>query len=218
MIKHILTDIEGTTTSIDFVHNTLFSISYDRMDSFIYNNFNQPLIATEIENLSKEIQGSMVSAGTISSLLKQWIKADKKETNLKNIQGKIWKEAFETKSIQGHIYKDVPELFKIWQTKGILISIFSSGSIEAQKLLYKYSSEGDLSNYIYKYFDTSIGAKRQKESYAKIAIELNCNHNEILFLSDIEEELNAATHEGLKTFLIDRDNTKKKSISIPDSY
>src|SRR5690606_47121 len=122
-----------------------------------------------------------------SATLKEWITNDKKDPLLKKIQGEIWQTGYENGELKGHIYPDVPEAFKRWLAKGLKLGIYSSGSILAQKLLFKYSVFGDLDQYISANFDTSVGPKREVQSYHNIAKELGLAAKEILFLSDIEE-------------------------------
>ena len=214
-INHILTDIEGTTTSISFVHDILFPLSYHRMEDFISKNFSTHSLKNEISNLTNFIQKenniTNINFLTISTLLKKWIKEDKKDTNLKSIQGKIWKEAFENGSVKGHLYEDIPNIFKLWHNNKKKISIFSSGSIEAQHLLFKYSIFGDMTHYIDQYFDTTIGMKKEEIAYINIANQLKTDPNTILFLSDIEEELDAAKKANFETILLIREDNKNKN-------
>lgn len=183
-MKFILMDVEGTTTSIRFVHDTLFPYSYKKMDDYLSKH-------PELEHSSETF--------------KSWIKADKKEPALKSVQGKIWQEGYENGELKGHIYPDVPKAFKRWLAQGLKLGIYSSGSVLAQKLLFKYSDFGDLDQYISANFDTSIGHKREVQSYANIAQKLQLAPAEILFLSDISEELEAAQKAGFQVKQLVRD-------------
>ncbi len=178
-VEFILMDIEGTTTSIDFVHETLFPYSYDRLDSFLTSH---PELKTSVD----------------AKTLKSWIKEDKKDSELKKIQGLIWQMGYENGEIKGHLYEEVADCFKNWKHLGLELGIYSSGSTLAQKLLFKYSVSGDLTSFLSSHFDTRVGAKREVNSYLQIAKELNRPSSSILFLSDIKEELEAAAKAGFQ--------------------
>jgi len=217
MIRAVLCDIEGTTTSIAFAHEVLFPVSYEKMESFIKTHWNDPAISNELNVLRAQINKESVTADDVIALLRSWIRFDKKETNLKSIQGKIWKESFETGGIRGHVYPDVPVCFRKWKAEGLKIAIFSSGSVEAQQLIFRYSETGDLSSYIDAYFDTTTGPKREATSYRAIAEKLHTTADQILFLSDVEAELDAAREAGMKTTLLVREgNLVESSHSIAE--
>jgi enolase-phosphatase E1 len=196
-IQVVLCDIEGTTSSLSFVQDVLFPLSYDRMEGFINQNWSSDLIRQEIQQIKSKTGNA--DPDEVIKTLRSWIKEDRKESPLKSIQGKIWKDAFESGKIQGHVYQDVPRNFRKWGNSGIRICIFSSGSIEAQKLLFRYSEAGDLSQFISAYFDTTTGPKKESSSYKTIATELSLPAADILFLSDIQSELDAARTAGMQT-------------------
>jgi enolase-phosphatase E1 len=137
----------------------------------------------------------------------RWSNEDKKITPLKDLQGILWKEAYESGLIQGHVYEDVAPALKTWTASGIKLGVFSSGSIAAQKLIFGYSESGDLTPYFSAYFDTISGGKREVETYIKISNELKIPPNDILFLSDIVEELEAAQQAGFQTTQLVRPGT-----------
>ncbi len=204
MIRAIVCDIEGTTTSLSFVHQVLFPISHRKMDQFVRDNWQSGLVQEFNQATPEET----------SALLRSWIEADRKDTNLKSIQGSIWKQSFVSGEIRGHVYPDVLVCFQKWKNSGIRISIFSSGSIEAQKLIFRYSEAGDLSPFIDRYFDTTTGSKRDSASYAKIAVQLNLAAPEILFLSDVSEELDAARTAGMRTIQVLREGAVQSPLSF----
>lgn len=210
MIKAILLDIEGTTTPIDFVHKTLFPFAKAKIAEFVDMHFDE--IETEIEQLEAEyhkdfqnqIYGRNFRANdseSIANYLKFLIDVDRKSTPLKSLQGRIWQSGYESGELQSVMFPDVPHAFRHWQAEGKTIAIFSSGSVLAQKLIFKYSNAGDLSGFIAHYFDTNIGAKREAEAYHKIAGELRRKSEEILFVSDVAQELDAARAAGFQTVL-----------------
>ena len=209
-MKAILLDIEGTTTPIDFIHQTLFPFAKDKIGEYVQENLKQ--IKDEIEQLkteykkdfSNQIYGRKFdenSAESITEYLKFLIEVDRKSTPLKSLQGKVWQAGYESGELKSIMFEDVPRAFEHWYKKGKTIAIYSSGSVLAQKLIFKYSNFGDLTRYISAYFDTHIGHKRKKQSYAKIAEKLQNRKREILFISDILEELNAAHQAGLDAIL-----------------
>jgi enolase-phosphatase E1 len=134
---------------------------------------------------------------------------DRKTTPLKTLQGKIWEEGFRSGELKGHVYEDVPRAFKRWKKNGKRIGIFSSGSVLAQKLLFGYSSAGDLTVCIDDYFDTTRGPKREAASYEAIARALRIPPEETLFVSDVAEELDAARSAGMRTALMLRPGTAR---------
>jgi enolase-phosphatase E1 len=206
MIRAVLCDIEGTTTSLSFVHDVLFPLSSEKMHSFIDDNWTSPDFQPILDQLKTQIPDGDPSASAIAGLLQTWIDADKKEGTLKQIQGRIWKDAFESGKIRAHIYPDVPEKWTEWKGQGLKIYIFSSGSVEAQQLLFRYSEAGDLTRYIDGYFDTTTGPKKESASYIKIANMVKIDPTEILFLSDVLAELDAAREAGMKTVQLVRDS------------
>ena len=218
-VHSILTDIEGTTTSIAFVHEVLFPLAARELPGFISENWNGTLVKNEIEALKrfiseeKHIQISEVTVTDVVGRLTEYIRIDKKDTTLKSIQGKIWKTAYESGKVKGHVYDDVLPAFKRWKEQGLSINIYSSGSVEAQKLIYGYSTSGDLTVFIDQYFDTRIGSKKEQASYDKIAKALQCAPEQVLFLSDIVSELDAASNAGMQTIQLIRHETSEEVTS-----
>jgi enolase-phosphatase E1 len=208
----ILCDIEGTTTSLSFVHDVLFPISFEEMGKFVQNNWKSP----EIQALRSQISPFM--AENVTAALRKWIESDQKVTELKAIQGQIWVQAYESGQIRSHVYPDVPRYFQIWKNSGKKIAIFSSGSIQAQKLLFRYSERGDLTVLIADYFDTTIGSKKEASSYRTIAGKLGLNPAQVLFLSDTVAELDAARESGFQTTQLIRDDAPPASHPVAHSF
>lgn len=210
MINAILLDIEGTTTPIDFVHKTLFPFAKDEMEEFVAANFDAlqkevALLETEYHrDFTNQIYGRDFRADapkTIANYLNFLIEIDRKSTPLKAIQGKIWQAGYESGALQSEMFADVPAAFERWKAAEKTIAVFSSGSVLAQKLIFKHSNFGDLSGFISAYFDTETGAKREAESYTKIARSLNFSTGEVIFISDVIAELDAAREAGMQTIL-----------------
>jgi enolase-phosphatase E1 len=206
----ILTDIEGTTTSVSFVYDVLFPYFRENIQK-VRTMFHLPevqAIFQETIRLAQETENKIISTEEeVIETLIRWSNEDKKITPLKDLQGILWKEAYESGIIKGHVYEDVAHALKAWKDAGLQLGVFSSGSITAQKLIFGYSVSGDLTPYFSAYFDTTTGGKREEETYIKISQKLNKQPSEILFLSDIVEELEAAQKAGLQTIQLVRPGT-----------
>ena len=206
----ILTDIEGTTTSVSFVYDVLFPYFRENMQK-VRTMLHLPevqAIFQETIRLAQETENKIIASDEeVIETLIRWSNEDKKITPLKDLQGILWKEGYETGIIKGHVYNDVAPALKAWKDAGIQLGVFSSGSITAQKLIFGYSVSGDLTPYFSAYFDTTTGGKREVETYIKISRELKIQPSEILFLSDIIEELEAAQQAGLQTIQLVRPGT-----------
>lgn len=200
--KFILTDIEGTTTSISFVTDELFPYFREHISELIdlKNNVVVNDAFSETVRLAKEEDGeTLVSDQEIIEKLRQWSIEDRKITPLKTLQGVLWDFGYKNGTLKGHLYPDVAPKLKEWFEKGIGLGVFSSGSVAAQKLIFGYSIDGDLTKYFSDYFDTTTGGKRETETYTTIARKLNVDPASCLFLSDIAEELMAAKEAGFQT-------------------
>jgi enolase-phosphatase E1 len=209
-VGYILTDIEGTTTSVKFVYDVLFPYFREHIgelrtmttDPEVQKAFKQTVeLAASLEN--KRLN----SVDDIINTLFRWSQEDRKVTPLKTLQGMLWKQGYEDGEIRGHVYPEVSGCLKDWHEQGVGIGVFSSGSVTAQKLIFGYSEAGDLTRFFSHYFDTTTGGKREIETYRKIADVIGIPSGEILFLSDIVEELQAADTSGLQTIQLIRPGT-----------
>ncbi|MEI6269735.1 MAG: acireductone synthase [Methylococcaceae bacterium] len=208
MIKAIVTDIEGTTSSLAFVKEVLFPYARANLAAYVRLNAAEPQVKKALEESCKEAGAELDTEQLITQLI-QWIDEDKKVTPLKSLQGLLWEAGYQAGAFKGHIYKDAAAHLKAWKAKGLDLYIYSSGSVHAQKLLFTHTEYGDLTPLFSGYFDTHIGGKKDQESYHKIAQQIGIPANQLLFLSDIKEELDAAKAAGFKTLWLTRD-------SIPD--
>lgn len=205
MIKAVVTDIEGTTTSISFVSDRLFPYARERIRKFINENADLPQVASEIAAIKKELNNENLSLDEVADALESWIDQDKKITPLKSLQGLIWRTGYENGSLKGHLYPEVKSVLTAWKQQGISLYVYSSGSVEAQKLLFGHSEQGDLTPLFSGFFDTKIGGKKEPQSYQRILESLALPGHEVLFLSDVTAELNAAAKAGLTTLALDRE-------------
>ncbi len=211
MIKLFLFDIEGTTTDINFVHKVLFPYSEKCLKDYVLNHQNHPTVVKALEDVRKTVQQEeqkQLGLYEVIEKLLEWIKIDRKHGALKEIQGLIWDVGYTKNDFKGHVYPDVKPFFMKILDKGLKIGIYSSGSIHAQKLIFGYSTEGDLTPMISYYFDTQVGGKRERKSYQRIAEETRLSPAEIHFFSDIPEELEAAQDAGMGITHILRAGTK----------
>lgn len=190
----VLTDIEGTTTAISFVHATLFPYAAARLDPFLDARADD----VEVGGLLDAVRAAAPGADPRATL-RAWMAADAKATPLKALQGLIWREGYAAGALRGHLWPDVAPALRLWARTGLRLAVYSSGSVEAQRLLFGHSEAGDLTPLFAGFFDTRVGAKREAASYATIAAGLHLPPAEILFLSDVAAELDAAAAAGLRT-------------------
>lgn len=209
--RAILLDIEGTTTPIAFVHDVLFSYARSHARDFLNTNFNSAEVKADVALLREEHAVDVRNGqnppaldedpDSIAAYVEWLIERDRKSTGLKSLQGKIWRQGYVDTSLKSQVYADVAPAFERWRSQGLSINIFSSGSVLAQQLLFAHTEAGDLTKFIDNYFDTNVGKKGEAESYRRIAEALSMPANEILFISDVVAELDAATEAGMQTLL-----------------
>jgi enolase-phosphatase E1 len=233
--RFILMDIEGTTTDLAFVQKTLFPYAAEHLPAFIREN----ATTAAVREALAQVKNTMTSENTdtkenspgsppkseaipdeaaIAQLL-QWIANDRKHTTLKQLQGMVWRHGYESGAYQGHLYPDVLPVLKAWKTDGLELGIYSSGSVEAQQLLFRHSVVGDVTPLLSQYFDTTTGSKREATSYARIAQALKLAPIDILFLSDIAEELDAAAQVGFQVMqLIRGPETRSSNYPSVESF
>jgi enolase-phosphatase E1 len=209
----ILLDIEGTTTPIAFVHDVLFSYARAHVRNFLTDNFDSQEVRADIallrgehsEDVSKNRNPpSLDGESEIESIATyvEWLIAeDRKSTGLKSLQGKIWRQGYLKGDLKSQVFADVRPALERWHARGLNISIFSSGSVLAQQLLFAHTEAGDLTRFIDNYFDTQVGKKGAAKSYRDIAAVLSLRPSQIIFISDVVAELQAANESGMRTLL-----------------
>jgi enolase-phosphatase E1 len=205
---YILTDIEGTTTSISFVQDILFPYFLSHINEiYLLSDMNEVkyIFGKVMRIVKKEENRDITTSEEVIEQLKIWCKEDRKITQLKTLQGILWQKGYQSGELFGHIYDDVPIMLKNWELLGKKMGVFSSGSVIAQKLLFSHSTKGNLSTFFSHYFDTNTGHKRETDTYSLIANEISLSPNRILFLSDVVEELEAAEKAGLQTVQVKRE-------------
>lgn len=204
MIKAIVTDIEGTTSSISFVKDVLFPYAREHLPAFVAQHAADAEVSALLDD-ARNIAGAVLDIEGLIAQFIAWIDQDQKVTPLKSLQGLIWLEGYRQGAFTGHIYADAVEYLQRWHAQGLKLYVYSSGSVQAQKLLFGHSDAGDLTPLFSGYFDTHIGGKREAESYRRIAAQTAFQPDEILFLSDIREELDAAAQTGMQTYWLVRE-------------
>jgi len=207
VIRAVLLDIEGTTTSLSFVHDTLFPYAAAHLAGFVREHRDEPRVARLLADARAYAGGDLDDPALIERM-RAWMDADQKITPLKALQGLIWENGYERGDFRGHVYPDVPEGLRRWKDAGIDLYIFSSGSVHAQKLLFGHTEAGDLNPLFSGYFDTRIGGKRDADSYRRIAAEMGLPPEQILFLSDRPEELDAAALTRMHTAAVLREGVE----------
>lgn len=213
-INYILCDIEGTTSSISFVVDTLFPYFREHFRDFVAKHAEAeylPGIYAQVRQTIEEEEKRSLDDAEILNQLDLWSQEDRKHPALKSLQGYVWREGYAQGALKGHIYPDVAPAFQNWKSRGISLGIYSSGSVQAQKLLFSTTEYGDLCPYFSHHFDTRLGHKKNKGSYVKIALALNLPPQEILFLSDVAAELDAAREAGFCTCQLLRPGTQPSS-------
>ena len=203
-IRAILTDIEGTTSSISFVKDVLFPYARKHMPAFVETHADKPYVQHWLAEAAKEAGFVSASQQEIIELLQRWIDEDRKATPLKALQGMIWEEGYRSGEYRAHIYPEVAEKLREWKARNVDLYVYSSGSVQAQKLFFAHTEAGDLTSLFTGYFDTEIGAKRDVASYRSILGVIGRPGKNVLFLSDIAEELDAAHAAGMRTILLAR--------------
>ena len=207
-IKAILTDIEGTTSAVSFVFDVLFPYAKEHLPEFIREHAGEPDVAAQLQAVRNDSAEPHATVDRVIEILLQWIAEDRKATPLKALQGMVWQQGYQAGQLKGHVYPDAVEALKHWHQEGYALYVYSSGSIQAQKLIFGCSEAGDLSALFSGYFDTTSGPKREEASYRSIASSIGHPAQAILFLSDIVEELDAAQRAGMATCGLVRDGGK----------
>lgn len=213
----ILTDIEGTTSSIAFVHAVLFPWSRARIADYVREHVGA--LGEQLDAVRTEAGDPALDLDGCIARLVEWHDADAKIGPLKAIQGMIWEAGYRSGALKGHVYPDAVAGLRRWHAAGVPLYIYSSGSVAAQKLLFGHSEAGDLTPLFAGHFDTGVGGKRERDSYARIAAAIGVAPGAVLFLSDVVEELDAAHGAGMQVTLLARDGAPAASAyPVTDSF
>ena len=208
-VRAVLTDIEGTTSSLAFVKDVLFPYARNALPGFV--SAHELELKALIGDIAATVgKAHLTTQETVDTLL-QWMDEDRKVTPLKTLQGMVWKQGYASGALRSHMYEDAVRALRQWHTGGLQIYVYSSGSIAAQKLLFAHTPYGDLTPLFSGYFDTTTGPKLESRSYEKIAESLRFAAQSIVFLSDHAGETQAAAAAGMQTVLVAREETASSS-------
>jgi enolase-phosphatase E1 len=218
--RGILLDIEGTTSSISFVYDVMFPYVRRHLTFEVFSNWMEPEYIEAFHAIARDAghesldawlkkegltrENPLRAAETVCKEVTRLMDVDAKATGLKQLQGLIWQSGFEGGELKAHVYEDIPPALAEWQAAGRDVRIYSSGSVQAQKLFFGHTIAGNLLPYFRGHYDTMTGPKREANSYSKIAKEFGLAPDEILFLSDVVAELDAARAAGMQTALVVR--------------
>jgi len=209
-LQYILIDIEGTVSPIPFVHKVLFPYSRRHLKDYVHAHANDPIVQSSLDatraTALSENQQSLSDAAAVDRLL-HWIDTDRKHPALKTLQGLIWRQGYEGGEFISEIYADVYPVLAAWQERGLELGIYSSGSAQAQILLFKYTDRGDMTPFFSHFFDTAVGGKRDPTAYTNILAKIAKPAAAVLFLSDIAAELEAAQEVGIQAIQLVRPGT-----------
>ena len=220
-IAGILLDIEGTTSSIDFVYDVMFPYARKNFAGYLEEHFSSETVQSALPLLAKDLGFNSVDAmfskceqgdgdsraDVVHRALIGLMDDDVKSTGLKKLQGLVWESGFRSGEMVAHLYDDVAPAIADWKASGLDMRIYSSGSIYAQKLFFGHSVAGDLLPQFSGHYDTTVGHKRESASYQKIADDW-VDAAAVLFISDVSEELDAAIAAGMRTLLSIRPGNK----------
>ncbi len=198
--RAVLVDVEGTTSTIAFVHEVLFPYADEHLDAYVAEHREEPVVAQALIDAA-QLAGLEpdVDDATVLAHLHAWIAQDRKATPLKTLQGLIWAEGYARTGLRGHVYPDAAAGLRRWHDAGLRLYVYSSGSVEAQRVLFANSVHGDLTPLFSGHFDTAVGSKREAASYRVIADLIGLAPADIVFLSDVDAELDAARAAGMQT-------------------
>lgn len=209
-VEAILLDIEGTTTPVDYVFGVLFPFARAHVAEFLQAHGHEAEVQADLQRLRQEYEADVAQGEPIPDwqgeqptaavpYIHHLIAIDRKSTGLKSLQGKIWDQGYQAGTLRSQIFDDVKPAFERWTKAGKRLYIFSSGSVQAQQLLFRHTELGDLTVFLSGYFDTQVGSKKEPESYRKIAEAIGVLPDKILFISDVVAELKAAQTAGMQT-------------------
>jgi len=201
-LRAVLLDVEGVTTSIRFVKDVLFPFARQALPRFLATHAHEGVVAGLVDELRRS-EGLPVGTD-VAPLLLQWIDEDRKHTVLKALQGLVWADGYDEGILTGHVYEDILRTLRAWREAGLRVGIYSSGSVQGQRGLFAHTRHGDLSPLIRAWFDTRVGPKKRAASYLQLSEAWGLSAAEILFLSDDEGELDAASEAGCAVVLVRR--------------
>jgi enolase-phosphatase E1 len=224
-VNAVLLDVEGTTSSISFVHEEMFPYARRHLRDYLQRNWDEPSLRTTLEHLAEDAGAAnatlwladlpiVAQQQRVVEVVEQWMDQDRKATGLKQLQGQVWRAGFESQQLVAHVWPDVPPVLQQWRQAGFDIRIYSSGSIAAQKLFFGHTEFGDLLDCFSGHYDTTSGGKKEVQSYRNIAADWQIEPSQIVFVSDVVEELRAAAEAGMRVLLSCRPGNPPQSMEF----
>jgi enolase-phosphatase E1 len=233
-VRGILLDIEGTTSSVSFVYDVMFPYVRKHLTFEVFANWMEPEYIEAFHAIARDAghdsldawlkttgltrENPLRAADVVCKEATRLMDADAKATGLKALQGLIWQSGFESGELKAHVYDDVPPALSAWNAAGKDVRIYSSGSVQAQQLFFAHTIAGNLLAQFRGHYDTTTGLKKEAESYRKIAADFRLPAAEILFLSDVVAELDAARAAGMKTALCVRPGNPAGQVSTGEPH
>lgn len=211
MIRAVLTDVEGTTSRIAFVRDVLIPYAQRSMPEFVSANARAPEVAAALDDVRRSIGAKDATLEELTATLVAWSESDRKDRPLKTLQGLIWERGYREGLFEAHVYDDAFDALQRLHRDGVELYVFSSGSVWAQRLFFRYSTHGDMTPLFRGHFDTAVGAKSSVEAYRTIVAAIGRPAEELLYLSDAEAELDAARAAGMRTLWIVRREDRNPS-------
>ena len=214
-MRVVITDIEGTTTSLSLVRDVLFPYARKHLVDFLRRHREDAEVKAILDDIRVREKDASLGEESIVARLYAWMDEDRKIAPLKALQGLIWHEGYSAGELHGHLYEDARDRLREWHSEGLRLYVYSSGSVAAQKLLFGHTPFGDMTSLFSGFFDTTVGGKLDPRSYEAIVRAIDCPPEEIVFLSDHRGELDAARAAGLATVWVERDGRDGKVVDSP---
>lgn len=195
----VLLDIEGTTLPVSFVHNVLFPYARQHLAALLADRATDPVVMRAVAQI-----GELAPGVPQAEQLARWMNEDAKVEPLKTLQGLCWDGGYRQGELVADLYSDVVPCLRALHAAGVVLAVYSSGSEPAQRLIYGYTEQGDVTPLFSAFFDLRVGGKKEAQSYRNILAETGWQAADVLFLSDVEAELDAASEAGLRVCQIAR--------------
>lgn len=214
-VRGVVLDIEGTTTPIAFVRDVLFPYARAHLREYLTAHTESDDVREAVRRLREE-RAADGASGDLVVYAERLMDNDRKSPGLKLLQGKIWERGYRDGTLRGQVFADVQPALARWRSAQLTLSVYSSGSVLAQRLLFRSTATGDLTTYFSHFFDTGVGAKQTPASYERIAAALHLAPREALFISDVTAELDAARGAGMQSILCLREGGEPQPAGATD--
>lgn len=215
----LLLGVEGTTTPVTFTTEKLLPYMKENAKSYLESHFDEEECQSDLDALREQASAAGKDATVIPAstednkgavidaavdVLTNMLDTGCKSGALSQIDAHMMREAYKTGLVQGELYADVVPALRMMLDNGRKAYTLSSTSAEAQKLLFGYSDKGNVSELFSGFFDSSMGARDDKETYSKVLETVGVKADEILYLTSRPAEARAAGEAGLRTMIVTR--------------